>query len=209
MRSEELVIELLFLSVLFCYFVMMLFLDDVKQVGSLDDDVAEVGLAKEVALRTPVDVAETVVVARLQLEVAQAWMAPFRTQSGSDAVVELRLYGHVLLLHDGVGASCAVGGEVGRRIVALGRFAQVESDLRTRLEEEAPALGLLSPCQVGEDRDLHVVDRALVSLCVAIGVDDGLVGGGEDVLLPSERGIVDLRGNGADRGKIFLAGIAD
>ena len=97
MRSEELVIELLFLSVLFCYFVMMSFLDDIKQVGSLDDDVAEVGLAKEVALRTPVDVAETVVVARLQLEVAQAWMAPFRTQSGSDAVVELRLYGHVLL----------------------------------------------------------------------------------------------------------------
>ena len=181
---------------------------DVEEVGQLHYDVAEVGLAEVVALRVAVDVAQAVIVARLQLEVPHLGVGILQSQSGGDAVVELVFDGHRVLRHH---RAYAVG-EVGvlHVEVCLRLLAQAEAYLRPGLEEELKALLLPAPPQVGEHRYLHIAHRAAVLLGQARHlVHHGRVVRVEDALLPPYLRVVHLGLHRADGVKVFLADVAE
>lgn len=180
---------------------------DVEEPGKLDDDAAHVGLGEEIALRIAIDIAEAEIIAGLELEVAHAGNAVFKAQAGGDAIVELVLYGHRVLGTNGIDAV----GTVSLCEVKIGLRALAEpiAELGAELEEELRSALLASPCEMGHNGQLDVVDGATVLLGESrCFVDDGIVFIVEDAFLPSHLRVVQLGLDGADGGEILLADIA-
>ena len=134
--------------------------------------------------------------------------APLNAQASSDAVVELILHSHCVLRASLVGAVCSV--TVGDGEVGLCRLVKHIAELRTSLEEELQALAFLSPRQVGEHRQLYVVDVALIRLSHARSrINHGLVVDVENTLLPTDARIVQLGIHRAVGLEVFLAGVLE
>ena len=188
------------------FFLVTLTAGDVEEVSHLNEDITEVRLPEIVTLRIPEDIPQTVVITGFEEEMPQMRNAVFHTHTDGDTVVETVLHSHRILCHhivDTVGGITTVDIEIG-----VGGIAHIQSELRSQVDEATEALVFLSPCQMGEDRPLELVERAGILLGQARdAVDHRLVVDIEDILLPSQLCIVHLSSHRTYRIEIFLTDI--
>ena len=179
---------------------------DVEEPREFEDDAAKVRFGEIVALGVAVDIAETIVIAGFELEMADTGNGIFKADAGGDAIVEFMLDGHRVLRTNGIDA---VGHIAFVPLeIRLRAFAEVEPKLRTCLEEKLRPTLFATPSEMGENRHLNVVDGAAVFLgkpCHLI--DDGLVVVVENLLLPTHLRVVHLGLHGTNRIEIFFADI--
>ena len=129
--------------------------------------------------------------------------AKLKTCASCYSVVELVFDSHGVLCANGIHTVCHVA--VGEIEVGLGSLAQAISKLRTKVYEEGYALALPTPRQMRHDRNLDVVDGALIFFGQpCCGIYHGLVVDIKNIFFPSHLAIVYFAINGADGIKIFL-----
>lgn len=166
-----------------------------------------VAFGEVVTFAVAIDIAEPVIIASFKKEVTYFRSRILDAGSRGDAIVKFIFNTHAVLSIHFVGTVVHVALFEGK--VGICAFAQQISELWTGLNEELESLLLFSPSQMGENRDLDVVERALIVLCrIGVSVDHGLIIGILDILFPSELRVIHFGINGADGGKVFLANIS-